>query len=233
MADRKCEDCGVFVSSDLANCPLCGKYVLSDGEQVQANKFSYPLYNYSNIHRIKALKIARNIIALVCVICVFVNLIFLTNPLWFPYAVVCLFCSYMMFIHPLRIGGSLIKSMVASSGYLSFMLIFIDAYNHLAMQVPFGWAFAIVVPWVMVAVVTICGIIAFTKNKYNVSLGKRLMYIAISSIIYFLVKVLAFKNLPTWPSLVFVCVAVGWWILVLIFKPKTIAKEMKKDFHLW
>lgn len=232
MADRHCDACGVDVSSDLANCPLCGKYVLKQGESVEANKFSYPLYNYSNIQKEKTLKIIRNVVALACVICIFVNLIFWTKPLWFFYPVVSLFCLYMMFVHPFRKGGNLLKAMPESSFYLSFMLIFIDAYNHLALNLPFGWAFAYVVPWAMVAVITACAIVGLTKNKYNMSMAKRIMYIAITSIIYFLVKVFAFKNLPTWPSLIFVCVAFGWWILLVIIKPKTFAKEMRKDFHI-
>ncbi len=232
MAGNRCKACNVEVSSDLANCPLCGKYVLNGNDKAKPNKFSYPVYNYSNIYKEKTLKIVRNIVIVACLICLFVNLIFGTRPYWFPYAVVSLFCIFMMFVHPFRKGGNLLKSMPASSFYLGFLIIFIDAYNHLAMGLPFGWGFSIVVPFVMVAVSTICAIISFTKNKYAISLAKRLMYIAIASVIYFLVKVLVFKNLITWPSLVFVCVSVGWWLIILIFKPKSMAKEMKKDFHI-
>ena len=61
MADRFCKSCGVKVSQDLANCPLCGKYLLNDGEKVAATKYSYPKYNFSSVQREKAVKILKNI----------------------------------------------------------------------------------------------------------------------------------------------------------------------------
>ena len=43
---RKCCNCNVEVSSDLSNCPLCGKYILNDSKKeiVEQNKYSFPIY---------------------------------------------------------------------------------------------------------------------------------------------------------------------------------------------
>lgn len=232
MADRFCDDCKVEVSSDLANCPLCGKYLLKKGEQVEENKYSFPLYNFKYIQKEKALKLIRNLLVLAGAICLFVNLIFWTKPLWFPYALVSLFCLYMMWVHPLRQGGTYLKAMPMSTFYLALLLIFIDAYDYLVAGTKFGWAFAQAVPWIVSAVALTCAIFALTKNKLNISLAKRVMYIAILSIAYFIIKITIFKSLPTYPSLTMVCVSVGLWVMLIMIKPKLIVKSMQKDFHI-
>lgn len=232
MADRRCNDCGVDVSSDLVNCPLCGKYLLEKGETVEKNNYSFPVYNFESIHKEKVLKLVRNMLLLAAAICVFVNLIFWTKPLWFPYALVGTFCIYMVSVHPLRNGGNYLKAVPVSTFYLSLLLVFIDAYDYLTVGTKFGWAFAITVPWLVTGVALVCAIIAFTKNKNSISLAKRMMYMAAMSVIYFCVKVSIFKKLPTYPSLVMVCVTVGFWLLLLMIRPKHIAKDLQKDFHI-
>lgn len=232
MAERMCKNCGVKISADLANCPLCGKFVLAENDKVEPTPSSYPIYDYTEINKERALKLIRNIAFIIAAICIFVNLIFWTTPLWVPYVLVSEFALYMMFCHPLRRGGNMLRALPMSGIYAMILLIFIDAYNALTMGLKFGWGFAIAAPCVMSAVVIACAVIAFTKNTFNMSLAKRILYVAIFAIAYFLVKVIAFPSLARWPSLVLVCVSFGFWALLMIIKPKAMAKEMKKDFHI-
>ncbi|MBQ7453269.1 MAG: hypothetical protein IJS68_03275 [Clostridia bacterium] len=232
MADRFCSECNVSVAQDLSNCPLCGKYLLKKGEDTREDKFSYPIYNYSFVQRERVLKAFRLLAVLAIFLCVFINLIFITTPLWFPYAVVPIFCIYMAFVHPLRKNGNLIRRLPESSFYVSIMLIFIDAYSAIIFGRPFGWAYSIVVPLLIGAVSIVIGIIACTRNRYNMSLAKRSFYVVVASVIYFAVKVFAFRTLLTWPSVVMLCVSFGMWFLVSVFKPTSIAKEMRKDWHI-
>ena len=90
---RKCSNCNVDISSDLANCPLCGKYVLDErkNETVEENKYSYPIYSMKEIHRAKWVNIIRIIFWLLGGISLLVNLIFKTKPYFFPYVITALF----------------------------------------------------------------------------------------------------------------------------------------------
>ena len=58
---RRCNNCNVDISSDLSNCPLCGKYVLNESkkEQPQQNKYSFPIYSMNEIYRAKWVNIIR------------------------------------------------------------------------------------------------------------------------------------------------------------------------------
>ena len=51
--DRVCENCGVFLSEDLSNCPLCGKHVLSKNKKAEQNSKSFPLYDLKFIQKTK------------------------------------------------------------------------------------------------------------------------------------------------------------------------------------
>jgi|GEM_PF-4837127 len=232
MADRFCKSCGVSVSEDLSNCPLCGKYLLGEAAQVKATKFSYPQYNFSSIQREKALKIIKNLMIYAGIICILVNLIFITEPLWFPLTVVPLFCLYMIFIHPFRHGGNLIKNMPSAAFFASVMLIFIDAYNALCYHTVFGWAFAYAVPMLWVAVIAVCAIVSFCSSNYASYIARQMPVIAILSVVYLIIKLVYFTKVARWPSLVWVCVALAWLIFALSFRKKFFADGLKKDYHI-
>lgn len=232
MADRFCKSCGVSVSEDLSNCPLCGKYLLKEGEKTKQTKYSFPQYNYISIAKEKALKIVKNIIFYAIIICVVVNLIFITNPFWFPLAIVPLFCLYMMFIHPFRHGGRFLSKIPATITYASIMLIFIDAYLHLNYHGALGWAIGYVVPLTWFAGILVCAIIGFSDNRLCLSYVRQVPLIVLLSIAYLLIKVFVFKTIATWPSLLFVLGAGAWWVLGASFKKKIFREEMRKDYHL-
>ena len=232
MADRFCKSCGVKVSEDLANCPLCGKYLLKENEKVALTKFSYPKYNFSAVQREKAVKILKNITFYAIIICVLVNLIFATRPFWFPLAIVPLFCLYMIFVHPFKHGGNLLKNLPVGAAYASFMLIFLDAYLKLNYGAKFGWATAVVVPIMWIVVILTCFIVGLSSKNFARSIVRIMPIILILSLVYLIVINVAFKGLLRWPSLVFVCAAAGWFVFSFSFKRKLFATEMKKDYHV-
>lgn len=232
MADRFCSSCKVRVNEDLANCPLCGKYILKEGETIKANQFSYPKYNYANIQREKAVKIIKNVVIYAIVLITLVNLVFITHPVWFPLAVVPLYCLYMMFVHPFRHGGNLLISLPSIAFFASFMLIFLDAYIHYNYIVAFGWSYEFVVPFLWVTIIITCFIVGFTSLNFAQVIAKQIPIIGILSIIYLIVKLVAFPQLQTWPSFLFVATTLAWLIFVFSFRKKMFAQEMKKDFHI-
>ena len=79
---RKCAKCNIEVSSDLSNCPLCGKYLLNEknNEKVAENKYSFPVYSLNQIYRTNWVNLIGLIFLLAGIISIIVNLIWRTTP---------------------------------------------------------------------------------------------------------------------------------------------------------
>ncbi|MBQ7579198.1 MAG: hypothetical protein IJT25_01560 [Clostridia bacterium] len=232
MADRFCKNCKLSVSEDLANCPLCGKYLLEENDEVHETKFSFPVYDGAIASKEKLLKTVRNLMLIAGLICIIVNLIFTTSPYWFFYPVVSLFCVYMGIIHPFRRNRDFIIRMQFSCFYIMALLIFIDAYTSICFNKSFGWGYALAAPLVYTFVSIVAFILSCTKYKFNMVLAKQSIYVAVLSIIYFAIKVTLFSNLILWPSLVFLCVACGNFILLMFIRAKGVKQEMEKEWHI-
>lgn len=230
--DRKCLNCQVFVSSDLSNCPLCGKHIESS-EAARVNRKSYPMYELGYIDTIKWYNITRGFFWIIGIVCFVINLLFKTEPYWFPYVLAALVMIFHVFIEPIKVSvGSYIKNLTVMSVLVAMFLIFIDAYNHFSFKINFGWALGYSAPFVMLAGVIASVIICFCCKRYEVELIKSVTFIAVFSIIYFLVKLIFFKDVVTWPSLVLMCVAVSFVIILELFKRHKLIKELSKEFHI-
>ncbi len=231
--NRYCSSCKVHVSSDLSNCPLCGKYVLSSGEKIKENKNTYPLYSFKNFQNIKWYNITRGMFWITAIICLIVNLIFPTKPYWYPYVLALLIMVFHVFIEPLKVKVSqYIKELTIMSIVVSLFLIFIDAYNFYTLSTKFGWALVYAGPGIMTASVITSGIICLCSRKYENELLRSVSFLAIFSVVYFLVMFIWFKNLPLWPSLAFMCVSLLAVAVLELFKRNKLIKELQKEFHI-
>ncbi len=231
---KKCTACGVFVSDDLSNCPLCGKFVGDENIKTQKTKYSYPDYAFKEIvQKNRWVKIIRAFCLLAVAICLMVNLIFPTSPYWFPYAIAGIIVFYVIFISPFKENTArFVKNIKWTSVLLSLFFIFIDAYNSATLGYEFGWGYAITVPCVLTAITIITAIICFCSKSNEMELLADCLALFVYSIIYFLVKIFAFPELSTWPSLMYLCVAGGWFVILEIFKSKKFWKETLKKYHI-
>ena len=231
--DRLCKNCGVSVSSDLSNCPLCGMHIGTNEYKSEINKKSYPIYNLKFVQTARWYNIIRSIFWIIGIICTVVNLKYRTTVYWFPYTLAGLIMVFHVFIEPIKSNvKSYIKSLTIMSILLSIFVIFIDAYNYYSFNVEFGWAVTYAAPFIMFAGVIASGIICLSSRIYEVELLRRITFLAVFSLIYFLVKMFCFSNLPDWPSLVFMCTSVGFVMLLEIFKRNRLIKELSKEFHI-
>jgi len=230
--DRICKSCGVEVSEDLSNCPLCGKHIMQ-GKKEEKNKNSFPVYNLKSLEQAKWYDIIRGLFWVIAIICVVVNVIFKTEPYWFPYVLTALVMIFNAFISPIKENvSSYIKSLMIMSVLVAIFLIFIDAYNHLSLNTLFGWALGYAAPLVMSASVIASSVICFCSKRFEKDLLKNISFMGIASILYFVIKIVWFKNVVLWPSLVFMCVGVGFVIILETFKRNKLIKELSKEFHL-
>lgn len=231
--NRVCKNCNVQVSSDLSNCPLCGKYVLKSNQTITQNKRSFPIYSFKNFQNIKWYNITRGMFWITAIICLLVNLIFPTKPYWFPYVWALLVMVFHVFIVPLKERASeYIKDLLIMSILVSLFLIFIDAYNHFALSTKFGWSITYAGSFIMLASVVAVGFICLFTKLYESALLRNVTFMTIFSILYFLVSFLWFKHLPLWPSLSFMCGSMFVTVVLELFKRNKLIKELKKDFHI-
>ena len=231
---RKCNNCNVDVSSDHANCPLCGKYLLDDkkNQKVKENEYSFPVYSMKEIHRAKWVNILRIMFWLAAVICVIVNLVWKTKPYFFPYVLTGLFVIMRVFVVPFSKKQNYTKQITGAAIIVSLFLIFIDAYDYYTLGTTFGWAMGYTVPFLLSAIVIASAIICLASRRSEVDMLKSVWILMIYSIIYFLIVILAFDNIAVWPRLVFMCVAVGWFLLLQVIKRNILWKELGKNFHI-
>lgn len=231
---KKCTRCGVFVAEDLSNCPLCGKFVGDENKSVEKTKYSYPDYSFKGIvQKNRWVKIVRAFCGLAAFICLVVNLLFKTTPYWFPYALIGIFTFYIIFISPFKGDmARFVKNIKWTSIFISAFFIFIDAYNSETLGATFGWGYAIVVPCVLTTITIVTAIICFCSKSNEMELLSDCLALFVYSVIYFIVKFFAFPFLPTWPSLMYLCVAGGWFVVLEIFKSKKFWRETLKKYHI-
>ena len=228
--DHKCVHCNVSLSSDLSNCPLCGKFV---GEKAKENENSYPIYDLKKVQKNQWYNTIRILFWAAGLICVATNLIFWTTPLWCPYVVAFLVVAFHAFIQPIKTNvKSYIKELNIISILVSLFIIFVDAYNHYSFKTEFGWSLSLVAPSVMTGAVITSVVICFCKQRYEQALLRSISFIAFYSVIYFVIKIIFFKNLMTWPSLMFMCCSVGAIFLLEAFKRNKVFKELSREFHI-
>lgn len=231
--NRYCPNCKVSVSSDLSNCPLCGKYVLKTGEQTQENPKSFPVYSFKNFQNIKWYNIIRGMFWITAIICLLINLIFPTKPYWFAYVWALLIMIFHVFIVPLKERASeYIKELIIMSVLVSMFLIFIDAYNYFVLSTKFGWALVYAGPFIMLAGVISAGFICLFTKLYESALLRSVSFMGFFSILYFLVCFIWFNNLPLWPSLAFMCGSLFVVVALELFKRNKLVKELQKEFHI-
>lgn len=231
--DRICESCKVELSSDLSNCPLCGKHISQKLPKAQVNKKSYPIYSLKFVSTARWYNMIRALFWLAGIICVVTNLYFRTTPYWFPYVLAGLVMVFQALIEPIKTRvSSYIKNLIIISVLVAVFLIFVDAYNYYTLAVKFGWAFGYAAPFTMLAGVIATTIISLCSKIYESELLRSVTFIGVVSIVYFIVKIFCFKDIVTWPSLVFMSVSVGAVVVLEIFKRNKLVKELSKEFHI-
>ena len=227
--NRICNNCGVEIAEDLSNCPLCGKHI---GQHKEINR-SYPIYSMKIMQTAKWYNIIRVLFWIAGFVSILANLVFKTEPYWFPYVLAALVMIFHVFIEPVKNNvSSYIKNLNIMSVLMAIFVIFIDAYNHYAFNIEFGWAIAYAAPVIMFAGVLASGVICLSSKIYEADLLRRITLLALISIIYFIVKYFCFENLTNWPSLMFLCTSVGFVVLLQLFKRSKLIKELSKEFHI-
>ena len=229
--DRICSSCKVEVSSDLSNCPLCGRHI--EGGALGPNEKSYPIYDTSFVITMAWYSFLRALFVLSGVVCVVVNLIFPAKIYWCLYVLAALLVTFCVFILPLKVGAKqYIKRLNIDSLFISAFIIFIDAYNHFNFGFNFGWSVEYAAPFVMFAAVLCSTVICFCVRRYEGELLTSIAVMAVFSIIYFIVMVCGFRSLSCWAAIVLMCTSVGLVAILRLFKRRKLLSQLAREFHI-
>lgn len=229
--DRICKSCKVEVSSDLSNCPLCGRHI--EGGACGENPKSYPVYDTSFVITLAWYTFLKSLFLSAAIVCVVVNLIFPSSIYWCLYVLAALLVTFCVFILPLKVGAKqYIKRLNIDSLFISAFIIFIDAYNHFNFGFAFGWSVEYAAPFVMFAAVLCSTIICFCVKRYEGELLTSIAIMAVFSIIYFIIMVTCFRWLSNWASIVLMGTSVGLVIMLRLFKRHKLISQLAREFHV-
>lgn len=233
MNNNFCEKCGVKVESSLRFCPLCGKFVAGDEKSnITTTKNSFPLVDMSYIYIVKWIKVVRSVLQLIAILSVVVNLFFKTPLLWFPYVLVGLFALWRVCFYPFKEGKSHLASIPKTGLILAVLLIFIDVYNANFLSTKLGWALCYAVPAVFLLTALVCFILTIIKTNYEEELVRGMILIEITSILFFICKLIWFNKLSGWPIFMSIVGTTTLICILFIIKRKKLVKEINRNFHI-
>ncbi|MEG1581679.1 MAG: DUF6320 domain-containing protein [Clostridia bacterium] len=231
MEDNFCSSCSVNVSSDLSNCPLCGKYVLGD-KPIKLCDSSFPLYNTRKPKIDMWVKVVRNFFIIIAMISAFVNVVFPNNLFWSGYVLVSSWCLFEIFFKPFYSGGNYLKSFSRIAFFASILVIFIDAWNFYLFKTTFGWSVAYVFPFIVMGFSLVANILTLSSKIRDFKYFKNAIHLSWLAVIMFIVNIIAFSYLPLWPTVTSTATAIGAMCVVLIFKHKKFKPTLIKKIHV-
>lgn len=233
MENNYCTNCKVSVSADLKYCPLCGKFVLKSEEDKPAElPNSFPKYDFSYIYKQKWLKLVSRILFLLALISAAVNFVFLTRPMWFPYAWLGLILLYVSAFYPLKEDRNHIVCLPTIGVWVAFGLMFLDVYNHLTMGTTFGWAVFVVSPCVLMATMIISCILSLCLGRSGGSLFRGMLWLLFLAIVLFVLKVTIFEDYINWPIWMNLFASTIAFFVPILFKRRRVSSEFNKNFHI-
>ena len=233
MENNYCTNCKVWVSADLKYCPLCGKFVLKSEEDKPMEQInSFPRYDFTYIYKQKWLKLVNRILFLLALISVAVNFVFLTKPMWFPYAWVGLLLLYITVFYPFKDDRNHVTCLPKMGVWIAFCLMFLDVYDYLCLGTTFGWAVFVVSPCVLMATMIVSCILSLCLYKSSGGIFKGMFGLLLLAIILFVLKVTIFEDYVNWPIWLNLFASVIAFFVPILFKRKKMSREFNKNFHI-
>ena len=233
MESNYCANCKVNVSADLKYCPLCGKFVLGkEGDSPKELPSSFPKYDLTYIYKEKWLKLVGRIFILLALISMAVNFVFLTDPMWFPYALVGLALIYIIAFSPLKEDRNHIVCLPTIGICIALGLMFLDIYNHFALGVEFGWAVFLVGPCVLILTNIVSCVLSMCLVKNSGGLMRGMLWLLLFAVLCFVLKVTIFEEYINWPIWFNMFSSLISFITPILFKQKRVGRELNKDFHI-
>ena len=233
IKSNHCANCNLEVAEDLAYCPLCGKHMFKGNTpESKETPNSYPRYDFLYIYRRKWLKQLGLCLLFAGILCIGINLMYKTEPFWFPYALIFLYALWKIVFMPFKEGQNHIKRLPASGLIIAISLILIDLYNHCALGLPLGWAIVFAGPSVLTLTIVLSFIIALATPKYDTQVIKGMIYVSIVNVVFFALRFFVLKGMYIWPNFMALMASVISLFILFVFKRKRLVKEVNRNFHI-
>lgn len=233
IKSNHCTNCELEVAEDLAYCPLCGRHMFKgDIPESKETPNSFPQYDFLYIYRRKWLKQLGLCLIFVGLLCIGINLMYKTDPFWFPYALIFLYALWKIVFMPFKEGQNHIKRLPASGLIIAVSLVLIDLYNHYCLGLPLGWAIVFAGPCTLALTIVVSFLIAVTTPKYDTQIIKGMIYLSIVNIAFFILRFFVLKNMYIWPNFMALMASVISLFILFVFKRRRLVKEVNRNFHI-
>lgn len=220
---RRCEDCGVQVAGTRGRCPLCGEPLEKvPGEEREIypkvpllrkkyKKLLFPLFLFS---------------IACCVAAGIVNLVFPQTGFWS----LIVLCGVLYLWSCLRTAvtkrGNLPKQLFLQTLFLSALLLLLDLLTGWR-----GWSAGYGVPLLSIASMMALAVYywGFRWEDHHI-----VQYVALDLLYSVVSAVLFFTGCAgvLWPSLLCMCMGVGSFLAVVLFRRKVILGQLHRGAHL-
>lgn len=215
-----CRNCNVEVNYRTQNCPLCGKYLGLNEEEV-----AYPSINKNSASAsTKPIKVSIFILLVITIILLMINLLTSQKYFWSFVVIFAVWNTFFILIKPF-IKKKITAMMVVEDNIL--ICIFLVVVDSTFKQN--GWAMSYVVPFVIwgssliVTMIVIC--IKMTWKEFY------LFEVSIAILCFIPIIVGLLFNYVLWPSIVSAVYGAITLIAMIIFGDKKFKYETKKRMH--
>ncbi|CCX38101.1 putative membrane protein [Clostridium sp. CAG:1013] len=220
---RRCENCGVQVAGTRERCPLCGGILNKVSGEEREVYPKVPLLR----RKYKKLLFPLFLFSIACCIAAgIVNLVFPQTGFWS----LIVLCGVLYLWSCLRTAvtkrGNLPKQLLLQTLFLSVLLLLLDLLTGWR-----GWSAGYGVPLLSTASMMALAVYywGFRWEDHHIVqyVALDLLYSAVSAVLFFTgcAGVL-------WPSLLCMCMGVGSFLAVVLFRRKVILGQLHRGIHL-
>lgn len=219
----RCGNCNIEVNNVSDNCPLCGKYLVPEGEERETVYPSLEELAAKKTYN-KWVKIVLFFIISISIITLVVNLLTPGHYLWSVVPIAAIWLLFPVIVLPLAKRKLTPMMIVLDNITISIFLIIVDSMVDAR-----EWAMSYVVPFILFGSALIVTIIVVSKKMTWRELY--LFQMSIAAICFIPIIASCFFNFVFWPSVASAVYGIITIIGMLIFGDKSLQFETKKRFH--
>lgn len=218
---KYCEKCNVSIRGNLTRCPLCQNSLRGDAQPA-----IYP--DIPGIHKKFAMffKISTLSAIFAIVVCMSIDIAINSHAHWSIFAAFGIFCSWLSMCVAIKKRRTIPKNITYQAVLISVLSVLWDYFTGFR-----GWSLDFVIP-ITCAAATISSVILeiimeMSKDRFILCVGLNILFGFVPLIFYHTNNLRVFI-----PSIICISVSILSMSILLLFKGKFIAQELKKHFHI-
>lgn len=218
-----CDNCKVRVKKG-SNCPLCGKSVCEEGDEVFEK--SFPKYAVVSMDRVEPVcSILTKLLIWMVIISFALELFVLKTVNISLYVLVGAIYIFFVVLQNIKKRNSFANIMTSVAFFTPLLILFIELKTA-----SFGWGMCYVAPFLWLAVCVFGVVVMLIRNWIDFEMFKPMILIAVLSTI--LIIVLMCLDAVSWPTLVIFLTSWSLILFMFMFRFRRTVRSLQKDFRL-